>query len=176
MWRWIGGIVFVLLLAAAGGLVAGPGIVEGGLNKVVKHAPYRVSAEARALHAKMHLADLHSDTLLWGRDVLVRGTTGHVDVPRLREGRFALQVFSAVTKSPEGQNYTRTTGDTDQISLLVKVQLWPARTWTSLLERALYQAGRLNDAAARDPKALSVIRSRRDLSALLMRRDRKSVV
>jgi microsomal dipeptidase-like Zn-dependent dipeptidase len=124
------------------------------------------------LHATLILADLHSDTLLWGRDVLARGTTGHVDVPRLREGRFALQVFSAVTKSPEGQNYTRTTGDTDQISLLVKLQLWPVRTWTSLLERALYQAERLNDAAARDPRALAVIRTRGDLAALMTRRGR----
>ena len=45
------------------------------------------------------------------------GTIGHVDVPRLREGRFVLQVFSAVTKSPEGQNYNKTKGDSDQIGV-----------------------------------------------------------
>ncbi|MBP6014437.1 MAG: dipeptidase [Alphaproteobacteria bacterium] len=170
MFRWIVGIVGVLVVAGGAGLFAAPAIVESGLNKVEPHAPYKVSAAARALHARLNLADLHSDTLLWARDVLARGTTGHVDVPRLREGRFALQVFSAVTKSPQGQNYNRTTGDSDQISLLVKVQLWPMRTWGSLLERALYQAQRLNDAAARDPKALMVVRSRGDLAMLMARR------
>lgn len=170
MWRWIVGIAFVLIVAGTGALLAAPPIVEAGLNKVVPHAPYKVSAAAKALHARLHLADLHADTLLWNRDVLARGTTGHVDVPRLREGRFALQVFSAVTKSPEGQNYSKTTGDTDQIALLVKVQLWPLKTWNSLLERALYQAEKLNAAAKRDPRALRTIRSRGDVAALMARR------
>jgi microsomal dipeptidase-like Zn-dependent dipeptidase len=50
------------------------------------------------------------------------------------------------------------------------VQLWPPKTWNSLLERALYQAARLNDAAKRDPRALAVIRTRSDLAALMARR------
>jgi hypothetical protein len=58
-------------------------------------------------------------------------------------------VFSTVTKTPQGQNYDKNTGDTDMISVLAKVSLWPTRTWDSLLERALYQAERLNDAAKR---------------------------
>jgi hypothetical protein len=49
----------------------------------------KVGAAANALHRSLHLADLHADTLLWGRDILKRGTRGHVDVPRLIEGRFA---------------------------------------------------------------------------------------
>ena len=83
------------------------------------------------------------------------GRRGHVDVPRLVEGRFALQVFSTVTKTPRGQNYDKNTGDTDMITVLAKVSLWPTRTWDSLLERALYQAERLNDAAKRDPEGAS---------------------
>lgn len=170
MWRWIVGIILVLLVAGAGALMAAPPIVEAGLNKIVPHAPYKISAAAKALHARLDLADLHADTLLWNRDVLARGTIGHVDVPRLREGRFALQVFSAVTKSAEGQNYDRTKGDTDQIALLVKVQLWPLKTWNSLLARALYQAEKLNAAAKRDPKALTVVRTRGDVERLMARR------
>lgn len=176
MVRWLSGFVLLLLLVSAGALFAAPPIVEAGLNKVVPHAPYSVSAQAKALHARLELADLHADTLLWNRDVLARGTTGHVDVPRLREGRFALQVFSAVTKSPEGQNYNRTTGDTDQIALLVKVQLWPLKTWNSLLERALYQADKLHAAAKRDPQALAVIRTRGDVRRLLARRAKGEAV
>ena len=170
MLRWLTGITIVLLLASAGALIAAPPIVEAQMNKVEPHAPYKVSAEAKALHARLNLADLHSDTLLWNRDVLARGRTGHVDVPRLREGRFALQVFSAVTKSPSGQNYNKTKGDSDQIALLVKVQLWPFKTWNSLLERALYQAEKLNAASKHDPKALIVVRTRSDLQQLLARR------
>lgn len=176
MLRWLTGIVIVLLLASAGALVAAPPIVEAALNKVVPHAPYKVSAEATALHTRLDLADLHSDTLLWNRDVLARGTTGHVDVPRLQKGRFALQVFSAVTKSPEGQNYNKTKGDSDQIALLVKVQLWPIKTWNSLLERALYQAEKLNAAAKRDPKALIVVRTSGDLQSLMARRAKGEAV
>ena len=170
MFRWVVGVFGILVVAGGGALYAAPAIVESGLNKVEPHPPYKVSDEARSLHARLQMADLHADTLLWARDVLARGTTGHVDVPRLLEGRFALQVFSAVTKSPEGQNYNSNAGTSDQISLLVKVQLWPPRTWSSLLERALYQAERLNAAAVRDPRRLTVVKSRSDLAALLARR------
>ena len=170
MWRWIAWIGGALVVLGAGGLWAAPAVVEGQLNRVEAHAPYKISAEAKALHATLNMADLHADTLLWGRDVLQRGTRGHVDVPRLAEGRFALQVFSTVTKTPRGQNYDKNTGDTDMIAILVRANLWPVRTWDSLLERALYQAELLNKAAARDPKALVVVRNRADLAALLARR------
>jgi microsomal dipeptidase-like Zn-dependent dipeptidase len=176
MLRWIVGIAVVVLLGGAGALVAAPPVIEAGLNKVVPHAPYKIGTEARALHARLDLADLHADTLLWARDILARGSTGHVDIPRLREGRFALQVFSAVTKSPEDQNYNRTKGDTDRIALLVKVQLWPARTWNSLLERALYQAEKLDAAARRDPKVLMIVRTRADLARLASRRAKGEAV
>jgi membrane dipeptidase len=170
MLRWLIGIGAVLALLGAGALMAAPAVVEGRLNKVEAHAPYVIGARAKTLHARLNMADLHSDTLLWGRDVLSRSTRGHVDVPRLVEGRFALQVFSTVTKTPEGQNYDKNTGDTDMITTLVKVSLWPTRTWDSLLERALYQAERLNEAARRDPKAFVVVRTRGDLQSLMARR------
>jgi membrane dipeptidase len=170
MWRWLIGIGAALALLGAGALMAAPAVVESRLNKVEAHAPYVIGARAKALHARLNMADLHADTLLWGRDVLSRSARGHVDVPRLVEGRFALQVFSTVTKSPEGQNYDKNTGDTDVITTLVKISMWPTRTWDSLLERALYQAERLNDAAKRDPKALLVVRTRGDLANLMARR------
>lgn len=168
--RWIVGILVVLALVAVGAFVAAPPIVEDQLNQVEAHEPYVVSERAKALHATLDMADLHSDTLLWGRDVLVRGARGHVDVPRLVEGRFALQVFSTVTKTPRGMNYDRNTGDTDSIWLLARLGLWPMKAWDSLAERALYQAERLNDAAARDPKAFVVVRTKGDLASLTARR------
>jgi hypothetical protein len=38
----------------------------------------------------------------WKRDILERSDRGDIDVPRLIEGHYALQVFSSVTKSPKG--------------------------------------------------------------------------
>ena len=58
------------------------------------------SDRARALHDSLWVADLHADSLLWGRDLLERATRGQVDVPRLRDGNVALQVLAATTKSP----------------------------------------------------------------------------
>lgn len=170
MWRRIGWLAAILIALGSGALIAAPSVVEDQLNRVEKHAPYKIGAHAKALHATLNLADLHADTLLWGRDLLERGTRGHVDVPRLRDGRYALQVFSTVTKTPRGQNYEHNTADTDSIALMARLSFWPTRTWNSLLERALYQAERLNKAAARDPKALVVVRTRGDLASLTARR------
>jgi microsomal dipeptidase-like Zn-dependent dipeptidase len=58
----------------------------------------------------------------------------------------------------------------------VKVQLWPLKTWNSLLERALYQAEKLNAAAKHDPTALMVVRTRRDLQQLIARRAKGETV
>ena len=170
MWRWVSWGLAVLVVIGAGALWAAPSVVEDQLNRVEAHAPYKISARTKALHATLNMADLHADTLVWGRDVLKRGTRGHVDVPRLVEGRYALQVFSTVTKTPRGQNYDRNTGDSDVIGMLARVSFWPARTWDSLLERALFQAERLHQAAVRDPKALMVVRTRGDLATLMARR------
>jgi microsomal dipeptidase-like Zn-dependent dipeptidase len=168
--RWIVGIVMFLLIVLAAGLIAGPGMIESSLNKVDPHAPYAPGPEAKALHATLDMADLHADTLLWGRDVLERGTRGHVDVPRLTEGRFALQVFSTVTKTPRGMNYDRNTGDTDSITLLAMANAWPPKTWNSLAERALYQASLLQAAAERAPEALMLVRRKADLATVMERR------
>jgi microsomal dipeptidase-like Zn-dependent dipeptidase len=168
--RWIIGIVMFLLIVLAAGLIVGPGMIEANLNKVDPHAPYAPGPEAKALHATLDMADLHADTLLWGRDVLERGTRGHVDVPRLTEGRFALQVFSTVTKTPRGMNYDRNTGDTDSITLLAMANAWPPKTWNSLAERALYQASLLQAAAERAPEALMLVRRKADLATVMERR------
>jgi membrane dipeptidase len=119
------------------------------------------------LHAQLFVADLHADQLLWDRDPLARSTRGHVDVPRLRDGNVALQVFSVVTKTPRGMNYDHNTGETDNITLLALVQRWPFSTWRSLRARALHQATRLHDAARRSDGALSIVTTREDLDAFV---------
>ena len=176
MFRWLLWLAVILLALASAGFVFGSSFLEDQLNKVEPHAPYKISDRTKALHQTLNLADLHADTLLWGRDLLARGTRGHVDVPRLVEGRFALQVFSTVTKSPRGQNYDHNKDDSDSITLLATINGWPPRTWGSLLERALFQAERLDQAARRSPNALMVLHTRADLERLIALRAQGSSI
>jgi microsomal dipeptidase-like Zn-dependent dipeptidase len=147
------------------------------MNRTLEQRPYPVGDEAVVLHKALFVADLHSDCLMWNRDVLALNTRGHVDLPRLVEGNVALQVFSAVTKVPKGLNYESNTGDNDSMRTLVILQRWPRRTWSSLLERALYQAQRLDDASKRSEGGLVVLRSRKDVEVLAeSRRSGKQIV
>ena len=161
----------VLLLAAAV-FVFGilPPKIDAEMNAVTAHEPYAISAEAAALHDGLRVADLHSDMLLWMRDPNSWNTRGHTDLPRLRAGRVALQVFSSVTKTPADMNYDSNTADSDNITALAIVQLWPLETWTSIYARARYHARRLTRLAALSDGAFVVARTREDLAAALQRR------
>ena len=81
--------------------------VEARMNPVGKTVASDASERAHALHASLRVADLHADSLLWGRDLLERGTRGAVDVPRLIEGNVALQVLAMAVKTPRGLNIER---------------------------------------------------------------------
>ena len=147
-----------------------PDYVADAFNEVLVDPPYEVSASAAEMHGNLTVADLHADPLLWGRDLLERADYGQVDVPRLAEGNVALQVFSVVSKTPRGLNIEENDDSTDNVTLLAIGQRWPMRTWTSLKERALYQAARLHDMAARSGGKLTIIKSKADLRAFLERR------
>lgn len=163
------GLAVLVVLAAAGVAIWGPGFVERRLNPVtMPEAGWPVSPEAEALHRRLVIGDWHSDALLWDRDLLDRAGRGHVDVPRLAEGNVAVQVFTTVTKSPRGQNYSRNSAEApDNITPLFIGQLRPFSAWFSLKERALVQAAALRRAAERAPEALMLIRSAEDLQVLL---------
>lgn len=166
--KWLGRILLVAVLAVIAALYFGPGYVEADRNTVNWQGPYPVSDEAAALHSDLVIGDWHADSLLWNRDLTEHGTRGHVDLPRLLEGNVAVQVFTAVTKSPAGQNYEENSADaTDNITLLALAQLWPPRTWGSLAERALYQAERLHGFAEASGGALRVVTDRAGLDAVL---------
>ena len=160
-------VVLLIVIAAIIAFTIGPGYLERGINRVIEHEPYPISDEARTLHESLTAADLHSDTLLWHRDVLDRGNRGHVDVPRLVEGNVAIQVFATVTKAPKSLNYEENTADSDQITGAAILQRWPIRTWNSLYERASYQGQRLDEAANRSNGSLVFIRNRADLESVL---------
>lgn len=143
---------------------------ERRLNAVARPGPYRASSRAEELHRSLLVADLHTDSLLWGRDLLVRGASGHVDVPRLIEGGVALQAFAACPKVPRHLNLDRNDGRSDDVTLLGLASGWPLSALTSLLGRTLFFAERLALFAARSAGRLTVIRSAADLEAYLARR------
>ncbi|MEE4300774.1 MAG: membrane dipeptidase [Pseudomonadales bacterium] len=152
-------------------LAVAPAQVERSMNVVLPHDPWPVGERAARLHATLRVADWHADSLLWKRDLTQRSDRGHVDLPRLREGNVALQVFTAVTKSPRDQNYEQNTGDSDNITLLAVAQGWPLRSWTSLAERALHQAAKLHGFAEEAPEDLVVVLDREGLTSALAARE-----
>lgn len=147
-----------------------PGVIETAMNRVRPHEPWSVGPVARELHASVPVADLHADSLLWARDLLERGSRGHLDVPRMLEGGMALQIFTAATVAPMGQNYERNERGLDPLTALAVVQRWPLRTWPSPMERAVHQAEKLADLERRAGGRFRLIRSREDLRGLLAAR------
>jgi len=146
MRRWLIGILLVVAVAALAFFSIAPGMLERGMNKIDGKPLVAVSARAKALHQTLTIVDLHSDSLMWKRDIAQSSDQGHVDFHRLYEGNVMLQVFSSVTKTPRGQNYDANSADTDNITPLVIAQLQPLRTWSSLLERSLWHAQKLEAA------------------------------
>ena len=165
-------IILVLIVVTVGLFFAlAPRMAEERMNRVLPHEKAVVSPEAAALHADLVVGDLHADSLLWRRDLLQRADRGHVDLPRLRAGNVALQVFTAVTKTPAGMNYEENASDArDNITLLALAQRWPSRTWDSLAERALYQAAKLHRFAEQAPESLRLLRQGSDVPRLLAAR------
>ena len=158
-------IALLLLVPLSALAVLGlPQVIDAQMNSVANPPPYPTSASAQKLHQGLFVADLHDDALLWERDLLKRYDYGHSDLPRMLEGRLGLQVFSTVTKTPRGLNMESNGADSDNITLLAMAQRWPRETWNSLLQRALYQAQKLQDAAAGSDGRLVLIRTRADLA------------
>lgn len=165
------GSLALLAVAAIGFFGVVPGWVDRDMNRVDGGPLIPVSNEAAALHASLTIVDLHSDSLMWRRDLLDRHGHGHEDVPRMIAGNVALQVFSSVTKSPRGLNYDRNSAEAfDNITLLSIAQLQPVRTWGSLTERSLYHAEKLHRAVWRSGATLGEIQSPRQLDRVLASR------
>lgn len=166
MRKWLLGIAALIVIVAVIFFTFAPGFVEKSMNKVEPVA-FKVTPRAETLQKTLDVADMHSDTLLWKRDLLTRSDRGMVDLPRLQAGHFALQVFSSVTKTPKNQNYDANSGDTDNITSLVIADLQPTRTWGSLLERSLYHAEKLKGFADRSNGQLRLVTTAADLQKLL---------
>src|SRR5207302_9536446 len=114
------GLGLLLLVALAILLLVGPAATESAFNRVVPAQGAPPSEKARALHRQLLIADLHADSLLWGRDLLERGTRGHADIPRLIEGNVAVQSFTVDTKKPRGSRFER--NDAQRATVILQAQ------------------------------------------------------
>lgn len=162
--------VLALLVVAQAALWFAARGADAQLNGLQRPPPYEAGKRARELHDRLLVADLHADTLLWNRDLLARGSRGHVDLPRLQDGGVGLQAFFVVTKTPRQMNIHRNDDSTDNIALLALGQMWPPGTWMSLKARALYQASRLQRAAHASDGRLMLVRTQADLAKAIERR------
>lgn len=155
--------VFAALLLYVLVTVLVPRFFIASENPFIQKPPYHVGAAAEKLHGKLFVADMHADSLMQKRDLMKWKKYGHVDIPRMRQGNVALQIFTAVTKVPSGQNYDKNAGDSDLITVLAIVQKWPIPAWFSLKERAVYMADRLTGMAVNSGGKLKVILTAKDL-------------
>jgi membrane dipeptidase len=166
--RWFLILAVIIILVTA--WVSLPGIVERRLNRTLHAPPYQQSAQAQALHRRLTVADLHADSLLWGRNLLRRSSRGHIDIPRLADGNVSIQAFTVVTTAPRKLNIYQNSDSTDLIRYIAIFEGWPPRTWNSPKQRALYQAARLQKLSDRSKGALVIMRSRSDLQRFLTTR------
>jgi hypothetical protein len=122
-------------------------MIEKSSNLVKGPAPYKVSEEALQLfHSLNFVANLHSNALLWSRNLTKKPDFGHVGFPRMQEANVAIQVFTIVSKSPRGQNMDFNRSDAqDNITLLNIVQGRPISNWFTLINRNMCQSNNLRD-------------------------------
>jgi membrane dipeptidase len=168
--------LIVLVALAAAGRAFLPSQVELRYNKVTHRPPYATSSRSQELQKQITIVDLHADSLLWGRDLLQRSSVGHVDIPRLQQANVAIQIFTVFTKVPKRLNIERNDDASDNVTKLAVAQGWPPRTWNSLLQRALYQAHRLQGMTEASGGKFVEIRSVADLDSFLQRRAHDSSI
>jgi membrane dipeptidase len=167
-WLLVTAMLLIGVLLVSGAVVTP--LIESRLNRVLG-PPRQINAKAQQLHDQLTIVDLHADSLLWGRDLLDKSSRGHVDVPRLRQGNVAIQAFTVVTKFPRKASLQTNDAGDDVIGVLAMAEHWPPRTYTSLLERALYQAQRLRKMGTQSQGKLTLIRTREDLDRFLKQRE-----
>jgi membrane dipeptidase len=144
-----------------------PSIVERQQNHILQSGPYHASAEAEALHRTLLVADLHADTLLWGRNLLEPSRTGSIDLPRMSAGNVGLQAFTVVSTVPHNLNIDRNDDSTDLLPYLGMAQGWPLKALNSPKQRALYQAQRMQQFVDQSNGALILLKRRGDLANFL---------
>jgi len=161
-------ILFVLMGLLAFLLIAArlllPSLLDKKFNRVLNKAPYPVSEKAAKLYASLDfISDLHSDVLLWSRNINKEHDFGHEDIPRMLKAKLSLQAFTIVNKVPYGLNFDRNTAASDQLTIPFILQGRPMKSWFDLTERVLVQSAELDEFAQLSQGKLRVIKFKQDL-------------
>ncbi|MCB8969116.1 MAG: membrane dipeptidase [Ardenticatenaceae bacterium] len=144
--------------------------LEGWLNRVQPEPLPDVTPAAQQLHQDSLVVDMHCDSLLFGRDLLSRSATGHIDLPRLQASNVAIQVFAAATRIPLGFNVTRTPAHSPDLLRIAGAVQASRMAWQSPLGRALHMAQRLHEMAEQSGGQLRVLHNQEELAQLLAAR------
>ena len=154
-----------------------PEIIDKRFNTVIHAAPYNISPQVQKIYDSFDfVADLHSDVLLWRRDILKHNDFGHEDVPRMLQAKLALQAFTIVNKVPKGLNFKKNDGHSDQLFWPQILQRRPVASWFSLSERVISQANDLHQFSQDSKGKLTVIQSKKDLVNYLEKRHRDPTI
>lgn len=143
--------------------------LEAEQNPVKAAEPYQVSPKAQAIYDRLDfISDLHSDALLWGRNLNKKGNQGHVDFPRMREANVALEMFTIVFNSPADQNMQSNCEDAfDNIPPLTIAKGESPWNWFSLINRTLSQSEALKYFMENEDEKTIFVRSKADLEKLI---------
>jgi len=126
----------------------------------------KVSQQDLEFHKSLFIADMHCDSLLWDRDLLIHNNRGHLDIPRMVEGNLSFQVLAMPTEVPLKLGDTWT-GNT--VAFLTFLQTGEKQT---NFGRALNAADQLDEIiamSANSKNPVRLIKTRDDL--LRFRRD-----
>ncbi len=146
-------------------------MIDQRFNTVINVAPYASSDKALEIYQNLEfISDLHSDVLLWDRDISKRHQYGHEDIPRMLEANIALQAFTIVNKVPQELNFDRNSSESDKITLPFIIQGRPISSWFDLTQRVVVQSQSLHQFAKTSNGKLTVIKSKQDLQNYLVAR------
>jgi microsomal dipeptidase-like Zn-dependent dipeptidase len=165
-------VAVVLGLIAMAARLVGPSILERSQNHTLVPGPYHVSADAEALHRTLLVADMHADSLLWGRDLLKPSRAGHIDLPRMLAGNYGIQGLTVFSPIPRGINIERNEDTSDLVPYIGMLQGWPLKAIGSPKEVALYEAKRLQGFVDSSNGQMVMLRTRRDLALYLEQRQK----
>ncbi|MDQ7048131.1 MAG: membrane dipeptidase [Enterobacterales bacterium] len=150
-----------------------PTLLDKKFNSVLNDAPYMVTEQGAKLYDSLDfIADLHSDVLLWSRDINKEHDFGHEDIPRMLKAKVSLQAFTMVNKVPYGLNFDKNTADSDQLTIPFILQGRPIKSWFDLTERVVVQSAELEQFARLSNGKLRVIKFKQDFEQYLV--DRKN--
>lgn len=175
--KFWGSLGLLILIAYIIARILVPELLDKKLNRVCIPAPYAASEKAKLLYNSLDfVSDLHSDVLLWDRNINRQHQHGHQDVPRMIQANLALQAFTIVNKVPWGLNFEQNSGDSDQLTIPFILQGRPIKSWFSLPQRVVTQSQSL-DAYSQDSNGkLHVVKNQQDLKRYIkLRKNDKNV-